>query len=1233
MTETGQPGAATPGEHGDGTSRQDGQARSRSGWAPPAAGWSGGPDQRETDPWRDPEPAAGWAAASPRHGDLPAPLPEPADEDRAPRNGWARRNGFAHPEEQARSTPVSGPPGEPGRYPPEVRRDAGGDRLVVPAQRPAPAAEQQAGPDPSAGRVSPWAEGMFPASGPPAVQVPPVGTAPSGFEVPPGFHAPQGDRPFRAAGDYPLRAPDGDDPSDVFPRGRGDRVEAPSERASAVAGAPSWADRPGEPADRGSAARTDAPSWADRFDAEQPPGSGTPAEGAAAVGGGVPSRDEASADSDADRRGAEGGAGPTADEPDWSGPNWNRPSWGGGWATPWSGEERPTGRRARADRGTEWAAEPNRPYEPLRAEPGRPYEPVRAEPARPYEPVRSARSRPYELTRPEPVVPEPATRPLPPTPDGPADDPIADRWAAPSGPAAPSRPAADRRSRLDRSAPDPADRSGAADPLDAGRPERGDRPGHQQPDGDRPARTRQSGWDDSGDQRASVDRSGDQWASVERSGDQRANVDRSGDQRAGIERSRFDRPGSGGPVGLAGGDRAGFVPPPAQRPDELPPPSPPAWAGRPTSAAPTGAASPAGPPTGAASTGTPPTGTASPSAPPTGAGPTSGPPATGSAADPLADLDAASNDARAAGPADHGTTDRVVASTEHRTVDPVVGATAHRSTDRPLVAAERPTTDRPPASADHRTSDRAAGSAGDRTTTASGPRDVDRPFRLRSVSDESAGDRPSTGTGAGVGTGAGTGPRRLDRSPAAPAPRTAPTYTGRRSAPEPDPQPPTGTAGDDAGAGTGAAVLPQRVPAEPDVPVVPEPPAVEPPAETPELARIATHLRRDDEPAPLRERPEGFDVNAILDAVREVAGVRDAALRRTPAGAHSLRLDLSDGADPAEVSRMVARLLQERMGLAAAPQNLPGAPVAPPPPPRRRVAETTPTAPTAPTSGPGLLAPADPPPVAGDEDPVDPALRAGSTPPARRSQAEPAARAVVTGEPRPDGRWPAEPADPADGAAPAAGPRYAGSARGDEPIETVAGVPRRRRQAPVHRGRASVEDAVLTSAPPTGSPVTAGTSYSGGQMTTTETAPSRPLDTGGVPGPRVVIDHVQVSTFGLDANVEVRLIADEETSAGHATGPAVDGYVLRLCAVAAAAAVDRLLRGPDRAVDKGRCFVEHAAVVPFGNCEVATVVVLLVCDGWVEQLAGSALVAGDPRQAVVRATLAAVNRRLEALLA
>ncbi|TDB69357.1 hypothetical protein E1182_30220, partial [Micromonospora sp. KC721] len=451
-----------------------------------------------------------------------------------------------------------------------------------------------------------------------------------------------------------------------------------------------------------------------------------------------------------------------------------------------------------------------------------------------------------------------------------------------------------------------------------------------------------------------------------------------------------------------------------------------------------------------------------------------------------------------------------------------------------------------------------------------------------------------------------------------------PPYAARRSAPDPvsvaDPVPT-----DEA---PGAAVLPQRVPAEPDVPVVPEPPAVDPPAETPELARIATHLRRDDEPAPPRERPEGFDVDAILDAVREVAGVRDATLRRTTAGAHSLRLDLADGADAAEVSRMVARLLQERMGLAAAPQNLPGSPA--PAPTRRRSASGRPVA-DAPEAAPPL--PENRPPA--DSDAVREAgLRPpepGSAPAGRSRLSAPMDGAGRLSVPADDADRPPVSADrvdrPSVRSGSAADGQPAGSDRADEP-DPAAGVSRRRR-APVHRGRASVEEPAGAA----GSPVTLGTSYSGGQMTTTETAPSRPLEIGDVPGPRVVIDHVQVSTFGLDATVEVRLLAGEDTAAGHASGPVVDGYVLRLCAVAAAAAVDRLLRGGDGTGEQGRCFVEHAAVVPFGSCEVATVVVLLVCDGWVEQLAGSALVAGDPRQAVVRATLAAVNRRLEALLA
>jgi hypothetical protein len=353
--------------------------------------------------------------------------------------------------------------------------------------------------------------------------------------------------------------------------------------------------------------------------------------------------------------------------------------------------------------------------------------------------------------------------------------------------------------------------------------------------------------------------------------------------------------------------------------------------------------------------------------------------------------------------------------------------------------------------------------------------------------------------------------------------------------------------------------LPQRVPAEPDVPTVPEPPTVEPSADAPDLTRIWSHLRRDD--VQPRERPEGFDVQAIVAAVRGVEGVRDASVRQTPSGAHNLRLDLADGADPAEVSRMVARLLQERMGLAAAPREVPAA-----------AAQQQPQQPQ-PSSGSSYV-PAQPQPTgrASVPSPGEPRRRA-----ARRAYQED--EEELAPPPRVVAAPPA--AVPPPGVAP------------DEPEEPA---------------------------------------YPLGQSAPVEAAPPRPLKPLPNPGPRVTIDEVQVSTFGLDATVEVRLAADERRATGRANGPAVDAYVLRLCATAAAAAIDDLLSTAEQPTDRGRCFVEHTAVVPFGTCEVAIVVVLLVCGGWVEQLAGSALVAGDPRQAVVRATLGAVNRRLESLL-
>ncbi|WP_210406329.1 hypothetical protein, partial [Micromonospora sp. MH33] len=67
MSESGQPGAATPGEHGDGTGQQDDLARAGSGWAPPATGWARGAPAPGA--WPRVDLTTGWGASSPRHGD------------------------------------------------------------------------------------------------------------------------------------------------------------------------------------------------------------------------------------------------------------------------------------------------------------------------------------------------------------------------------------------------------------------------------------------------------------------------------------------------------------------------------------------------------------------------------------------------------------------------------------------------------------------------------------------------------------------------------------------------------------------------------------------------------------------------------------------------------------------------------------------------------------------------------------------------------------------------------------------------------------------------------------------------------------------------------------------------------------------------------------------------------------------------------------------------------------
>jgi hypothetical protein len=497
-------------------------------------------------------------------------------------------------------------------------------------------------------------------------------------------------------------------------------------------------------------------------------------------------------------------------------------------------------------------------------------------------------------------------------------------------------------------------------------------------------------------------------------------------------------------------------------------------------------------------------------------------------------------------------------------------------------------------------------------------------------------------------------PRRLPYEPVQPVVSAPPAEGAPRYADSAAFSGFTDRSSGDPGAGRGeqpSMELPQRVPAEPDVPTVPEPPAVEPPAEAPALARIATHLRRGDL-LPAQERQEGFDVTAILAAVREVDGVRDASLRTTPAGAHSLRLDLADGADPAEVSRQVARLLQDRMGLDAAmqgatspapttPPQAPGfmqsspgyqpapvppaplsspgyqpAPVPPPPlsPPSYEPAPVPPPPLSPPSYEPALL----PPPPSYQPAPVSPA----PPPPYTPTQGVPSGRAsvapssvvptpVVSAPPAQDQEQ--EQAEPTPlASAPVSAPPVSAP---PAPVASAPAPPAPAPQAPV--------------APAPAAPAAARTEF---RPVGFDSAPPRPLEIGDRPGPRVLIENVQVNTFGTEATVEIRLAVGGRAAAGVATGPAVDGYLLRLCAMATAQAVDELLSASDHADAPAKCFVEHAAAVPFGAMQVAVVVLLLSCGGWVEQLAGSAVITGDDRYAMVRATLAAVNRRLEALL-
>jgi hypothetical protein len=123
----------------------------------------------------------------------------------------------------------------------------------------------------------------------------------------------------------------------------------------------------------------------------------------------------------------------------------------------------------------------------------------------------------------------------------------------------------------------------------------------------------------------------------------------------------------------------------------------------------------------------------------------------------------------------------------------------------------------------------------------------------------------------------------------------------------------------------------------------------------------------------------------------------------------------------------------------------------------------------------------------------------------------------------------------------------------------------------------------------------------------------------GTPSPRAAVASVGTRTAGELIEAEVRIQVGEQTYAGTASGLAVTGRP-RTVAAATLAATEELL-GLSAQVD-------HAAIVPMADHRVALCVVAVVGLAGPHVVSGSALVRHDESDAVARAVLDALNRRL-----
>ena len=126
---------------------------------------------------------------------------------------------------------------------------------------------------------------------------------------------------------------------------------------------------------------------------------------------------------------------------------------------------------------------------------------------------------------------------------------------------------------------------------------------------------------------------------------------------------------------------------------------------------------------------------------------------------------------------------------------------------------------------------------------------------------------------------------------------------------------------------------------------------------------------------------------------------------------------------------------------------------------------------------------------------------------------------------------------------------------------------------------------------------------------------------------RLLIERVQLVSAGLGVSVSVTLRSGDRAVVGEAEGAATALALNRTVAEATLRAVESVV-GTDV-----RFFVEHVELAATGDERTALVVLSMLTDRATQRLSGASVVREDVRQAVIRAVLAAVNRRVEPMLA